>query len=125
MMATAADIGQAGLEAQGAAEANLRLAAPRLGMSGLQSTFAPQLGYHQLTEGSRQFGAGMGERQRQFGAQMGLQQQQLAQQNALARQQMANQMSMFNVGQQNQFNLQNAQNQHNLMLQQMAMAYGA
>lgn len=78
-MATAADIGQAGLEAQGQAEANLALTAPQIGAGMLESTFQPELGLSQLGEGSRQFGAGLSEGARQFGAGLGLEQQRMAQ----------------------------------------------
>jgi len=122
-MMNMADIGQAGREAQGQAEANLRLQAPQLGMQGLQSTFQPQLGYNQLNEGGRQFGAGLTEQARQFGGNLALQQQQMAQNAALAQAQMGMQGSMFNAQQQNQYNMQNMQNQYNLMLQQMALGY--
>jgi hypothetical protein len=123
-MMTTADISQAGLEAQGQAEAGLRLAAPQLGMQGLQSTFQPQLGYSQLTEGGRQFGAGMGEQARQFGAGLGLQQQQMAAQTAQQQAQMQQQMAMFNAQAQNQFSMADRQRQHELMMQQMSGLYG-
>jgi hypothetical protein len=124
LLATQADISQAGLEAQGQAEAGLRLQAPQLGMQGLQSTFQPQLGYHQLGEGSRQFGAGMGEQARQFGAGLGLQQQQMAAQAAQQQAQMQQQMAMFNAQAQNQFSMADRQRQHELMMQQMSGLYG-
>lgn len=80
VMQTQADIGQAGLEAQGLAESGLALQAPQIGAGMLQSTFGPQLGLSGLEEGSRQFGAGLGEQSRQFGAGLGLEQQRMAQQ---------------------------------------------
>lgn len=112
VMQTAADIGQAGLEAQGSAEADLRLAAPQLGMQGLQSTFQPQLGYNQLNEGSSQFGASLGENQRQFGVNAAIQQQG-----------MANQAGQFNASQQQQWAMQQQQNEWNQMMQEMAQSY--
>jgi hypothetical protein len=109
MMQTQADIGRAGLEASGAAGAQLRLAAPQMGMQALQSTFAPQLGIQQSQEASRQFGtgleqqqrqmaeqsrqygAGLAEQGRQYGVGAGLQAQGMAQQGALAQWQMQQQ----------------------------------
>lgn len=81
-MATSADIAQAGLGAQGQAEANLALQAPQIGAGMLQSTFSPMLGQAQLGEQSRQFGAGLGEQARQYGGNLALQQQQFAGQQA-------------------------------------------
>lgn len=108
-MATTADIGQAGLEAQGQAEANLALQAPQLGMQGLQSTFSPYLGVQQLGEQSRQFGANLGEQARQFGAGMGLSQQQMAQQMAYQQAQMQLQQQLAN---------------QQALMQQYSMLYG-
>lgn len=119
-MMTSADIGQAGLEAQGQAEAGLRLQAPQIGAGMMQSTFQPRLGQNQMLEQSGQFGAGLGESGRQFGANVGLQQQQ-----------MANQMSQFQAGLTQQADMFNAQAQQQqqarqwqAMMNQMAGAYG-
>ena len=130
-MMTSADIKQGGLEAQGQAEANLRLQAPQIGAGMLQSTFAPQLGYGQLQEGSRQFGAGLaeqssqfgaglGESQRQFGANVGLQQQGMANQIAQLQAQMSQEANMFNA----QAQQQQQQMEYQAMMNQMAQAYG-
>jgi len=108
-MATSADIGQAGLEAQGQAAAGLALQAPAMGMQGLQSTFSPYLGIEQLGEQSRQFGANLGENQRQYGVGVGLQQQQQAAQQAW---------------QQAQIDMQNRQMQQEALMNQYAMMYG-
>lgn len=122
VMQTAADIGQAGLEAQGQAEAGLRLAAPQLGMQALAGTFQPQLGYHQLTEGSRQWAGGMGEGARQFGAGVGLQQQQMASQAAAQQAQLQMQQNQM-AQQQNQFNQEMQYNYWKAMQDQMAQNY--
>jgi hypothetical protein len=74
-LATAGDIGQANLQAQGQAAAGLRMMAPQMGAQALQSTFQPGLGLERLGEQSRQFGAGLAAQQNQFGANLGLQQQ--------------------------------------------------
>ena len=108
-MATSADIGQAGLEAQGQSAAGLALQAPAMGMQGLQSTFSPYLGIEQMGEQSRQFGANLGENQRQFGVQTGLSQQQMAHQQAL---------------QQAQMQMQQQQMQQEALMNQYAMMYG-
>lgn len=94
LLATQADIAQAGLGAQGAAEAQLALRAPQMGAGMLQSTFGPELGLQQLAEGSRQFGAGMGERARQYGGNLALQQQQMAQQQAWQQAQLQQQQQL-------------------------------
>lgn len=60
------DIAQSGLEAQGQAGAGLRLAAPQLGAQIAQGGGQLALGRESLEEGSRQFGAGLGEQARQF-----------------------------------------------------------
>lgn len=78
LMATQADISQAGLEAQGVAESGLRLEAPKLGAGMVQSTFGPRLGVSRLGEESRRYGAGMAEGARQFGAGLGMRQQEMA-----------------------------------------------
>jgi hypothetical protein len=120
MMQTQADIARSGLRATGAAGAQLRLAAPQMGMQALQSTFAPQLGVQQLTEqarqfgagltqqqqqmaeASRQFGAGLGEQGRQFGVGAGLQAQQMAQNAAQRQWEMQQQQYMAQQAQQAQ-----------------------
>ena len=109
VMQTQADIGQAGLEAQGQAEAGLALQAPALGMQGMQSTFAPYLGIEQMGEQSRQFGAGLGEQQRQYGGNMAFQQQQMAGQQAWQQAQLQQQQQMA---------------QMNALMQQYAMMFG-
>lgn len=117
VMQTQADIGQAGLEAQGRAESGLALQAPQIGAGMLQSTFQPQLGLSGLGEGSRQFGAGMGEQSRQFGAGLGLQQQQMAQQ-----------AGQFGAGmdlQYQQMAQQAEQANQQAYLQELALQYGA
>lgn len=108
-MATSADIGRAGLEASGQAQANLALQAPQLGMQALQSTFSPQISMRQLGEQSRQFGAGLGEQARQFGVGAGLQQQQLAAQQAWQQAQLQQQAQL-------------AQQQQAMQQQQMLMS---
>lgn len=82
MLATTGQLGQAGLEAMGAAEAGLALQAPQIGAGMMQATFGPGVNLQQLGEQSRQYGAGMAEQARQFGAGLGLQQQQLASEQA-------------------------------------------
>lgn len=93
-MATQADISQAGLGAQGAAEAGLALQAPQIGAGMMQSTFGPGLGLQQLGEQSRQFGTGLGEQARQYGGNLALQQQQMAQQQAWQQAQLQQQQQM-------------------------------
>lgn len=115
MLATQGDISQAGLGAQGAAEAGLALQAPGMGMQAMQGTFAPLLGIQQLGEQSRQFGAGMGERARQFGIGTGMQQQQMAAQQAAQQAQLQQQAAMAN---------QQAQMQQMQMMAQMAGMFG-
>ena len=117
---TSADIKQSGLEAQGQAEAGLRLQAPQIGAGMLQSTFAPQLGYSQLNEQSSQFGAGLGENQRQFGANVGLRQQEMANQMAQWQAQMANEANMWNA----QAQQQQQQMEYQAMLDAMSQSYG-
>ena len=97
MMATTGQIGQAGLEAMGAAEAGLALQAPQIGAGMMQSTFGPGLGLQQLGESSRQFGAGMGEQARQYGGNLALQQQQMANQQAWQQAQLQQQSQMANL----------------------------
>lgn len=94
VMQTAADIGQAGLEAQGMAESGLALRGPQMGAGMLQATFGPGLGLQQLGEQSRQFGAGLGEQARQYGGSLALQQQQLAAQEAYQQAQLQQQQQM-------------------------------
>lgn len=119
MMQTSADISRGGLEAQGLAEAGLRLQAPMAGAQMVQSTFQPQLGYHQLTEGGRQFGAGLAEQARQHGIGAALQQQQIAAQQAQAQQQFAQQQQQF----QQQMAQRNRELEWKAMMQQMAQLY--
>ena len=119
MMASAADIGTAGMQAQGQAEANLRLQAPQIGAGMLQSTFQPELGYSQLEEGSNQFGAGLSENARQFGVSAGIQQQGMSNQMAAMQAQMAQQAQMFNAQQQ----AEQQRMQWEAMMQQMALQY--
>ena len=117
VMQTAADIGQAGLEARGVAESGLALQAPGMGAGMLGSTFGPLLGIEQLGEQSRQFGAGLGEGSRQFGAGLGLQQQQMAQQG-----------SQFGAGmdlQYQQLAQQRQQMEQDAHLRELALQYGA
>jgi hypothetical protein len=128
---TQADLGQAGMEATGQAEAGLRLAAPQIGAQMLQSTFNPQLGYNQLTEGSRQWAGSLGEQSRQFGYGQQAQQNQFGANLALQQQQMANQMAQAQAGYSQQANMFNAQMQADqqrmqweAMMNQMAGLYG-
>lgn len=114
-MMSVADIGRAGMEAQGQAAAGLALQAPMAGAGMVQGTFGPGLGLEQLGERSRQFGAGMAEQSRQFGAGVGLQQQQLAAQQAAQQAQMQQQAQMVN---------QQAALQQQQLMAQMAMNYG-
>ncbi len=93
-MQTAADISQAGLEAQGQAEAGLRLAAPQMGAQALQQTFGPLGQMGQMQEGARQFGVGAGLQQQQQAAEQAWRQAQLEMQA----QQMAHQQSMQQLG---------------------------
>lgn len=108
-MMTAADIGQSTLEAQGQAEADLRLQAPQIGAGMLSSTFQPQLGLEQLLEGSQQFGANLAEGARQYGGNVALQQQG-----------MANQMAQFQA----QMDLQRQMAEQEAMLRELQMLYG-
>jgi hypothetical protein len=119
-MQTTADIGQAGLEAQGRAESGLALQAPQMGMQGLQSTFSPYMGIERLGEQSRQFGANLGSQQQQFGVGAGLQQQQMAHQMALQQAQMQMQAQAQNA----QYQMQQQQAQQDTLMQQYAMMYG-
>lgn len=97
LMATTGQLGQAGLEAQGAAEAGLALQAPQIGAGMMQSTFAPGVNLQQLGEQSRQFGAGLGEQARQYGGNLALQQQQLANEQAWRQAQLQQQNQMANM----------------------------
>lgn len=108
-MATTADIGQAGLEAQGAAEAGLALQAPQVGAGMVGSTLSPLLGLQQLAEQSRQYGTGLGEQARQFGVNTAMQQQALAGEQAWRQAQ---------IQQQQQQQAQDA------LMRQMAMMFG-
>ncbi len=119
-MASSAQIGQAGLEAQGRAEAGLALQAPQLGMQALGSTFSPYVNIEQLGEQSRQFGAGLANQQGQFGANLGLQQQQAGVNAAMQQQQLAAQQAW----QQAQMQQQAQQQQQQQLMQQYAMMYG-
>lgn len=66
LMDMQADIGRAGLEAQGEAGANLRLEAPKTGASMALGAGGLTLGGEQLEEGGRQFDVGTEEGARQF-----------------------------------------------------------
>ena len=109
LLATQADIGQAGLEAQGAAESGLALQAPQMGAGMLSSTFSPLLGIEQLSEQSKQFGAGLGEQARQFGVNTAMQQQSLAGEQAWRQAQLQQQQQLA---------------QQEALMRQMAMTYG-
>lgn len=108
-MATTGDISQAGLEAQGQAEAGLALQAPGMGAGMLSSTFSPLMGLQQLQEQSRQYGAGLGEQARQFGVNTAMQQQGLAGEQAWR---------------QAQLQAQQQQAQQDALMRQMSMMYG-
>jgi hypothetical protein len=88
-----ADIGQAGLEAEGQAAADMRLKAPGMGADILGNVTAQRGGLEQYGHGAyqqgSQYGHGAAQQAGQFGAQLGVEQQRIAAQNDLAQQQMA------------------------------------
>jgi hypothetical protein len=80
------DIDYATQIGMGKGAGQLALAAPGMGASMMQSTFAPQMQEYGLTEQSQQYGHGAAEDARQFGVGVGLQEQG-----------MANEMARFNA----------------------------
>jgi hypothetical protein len=96
-----ADIGQAGLEAEGQAAADMRLKAPGMGAGILSDATGKRMGAEQYGHGAyqagSQYGHGAEQQAGQFGAGLGLEQQRMGLQAEIANQQAAQQAHQNNM----------------------------